>query len=223
MFFPIGDDQVKGGYFPLFSYSFIVLNIAVFIFQVLLPAGKLDIFWNDFGSIPTDLLNGDHLFTLATSMFLHNDFMHLLGNMLFLWVFADNIEATIGNGRFLLFYALGGMAAVAGHVYFNMDSNIPMIGASGAISAVMGAYLVMFPHSRIKVLFLVFPFKVTAWIFLGLWIWQQWMSGTSSLADGTGGGVAWWAHIVGFAFGLAAGLYFRSSGEMAGVELHADK
>ena len=223
MFFPIGDDQVKGGYFPLFSYSFIVLNIAVFIFQVLLPAGKLDIFWNDFGSIPTDLLNGDHLFTLATSMFLHNDFMHLLGNMLFLWVFADNIEATIGNGRFLLFYALGGMAAVAGHVYFNMDSNIPMIGASGAISAVMGAYLVMFPHSRIKVLFLVFPFKVTAWIFLGLWIWQQWMSGTSSLADGTGGGVAWWAHIVGFAFGLAAGLYFRSSGEMVGVELHADK
>ena len=104
-----------------------------------------------------------------------------------------------------------------------MESTVPMIGASGAISAVMGSYLVMFPHSKVKLLFLIFPFRVSAWIFLGLWIWQQWMAGTSSLADGgASGGVAWWAHIAGFAFGLAAGVFFRSTGHLHGVELHTD-
>ena len=223
MIFPIGDDQVKGGYFPLFSYSFIVINIAIFIFQVMLPEGRLDAFWDEFGAIPREVTNGQDLHTLATSMFLHGDFMHLLGNMLFLWVFADNIEATIGNLRFIFFYALGGLAAVFGHIYFNVDSTVPMIGASGAISAVMGAYLVMFPQSRIKLLFFIFPFKVSAWIFLGLWIWQQWMAGTSSLAaGGAADGVAWWAHVAGFGFGLAAGFLFRSSGHLHGVELHAN-
>ncbi len=221
MIFPIGDDQVKGGYFPLFSYSFIVLNIAVFIFQAMLSEARLDVFVNEFGSVPIEIINGRDLYSLVTSMFLHADFMHLLGNMLFLWVFADNIEATVGNLRFLLFYILGGLIAVGGHVYFNMDSTVPMIGASGAISAVMGAYLVMFPHSRIKLLFLIFPFRISAWIFLGLWILQQWIAGTSSLADGgTSGGVAWWAHIGGFAFGLFMGFFFRSIGSMKGVELH---
>lgn len=221
MIFPIGDDQVKGGYFPLFSYSFIAINIAIFIFQIMLPEGKLDVFWEDFGALPVEITRGDDLYTLATSMFLHGDFMHLLGNMLFLWVFADNIEATVGNLKFLLFYALGGLAAVFGHIYFNMESAVPMIGASGAISAVMGAYLVMFPTSRIKLLILFFMTRVSAWLFLGLWIFQQWMAGTSSLADGgESGGVAWWAHIAGFAFGLVAGLFFRSSGHMYGVELH---
>ena len=222
MIFPIGDDQVKGGYFPLFSYSFIVLNIAVFIFQAMLPEAKVDAFWEDFGSVPVEITHGEDLYTLFTSMFLHGDFMHLLGNMLFLWVFADNVEATVGNLRFLLFYMLGGLAAVIGHIYFNMASTMPMIGASGAISAVMGAYLIMFPRSRIKLLFLIFPFRVSAWIFLGLWIWQQWIAGTSSFADGASGGVAWWAHIAGFAFGLAAGVLFRSTGHMQGVELHTD-
>jgi len=105
-----------------------------------------------------------------------------------------------------------------------MHSLAPMIGASGAISAVMGAYLVMFPHSRIKLLFLIFPFRISAWIFLGLWILQQWVAGTSSLADGAGGGgVAWWAHIGGFAFGLMMGFFYRSIGTMKGVELNIDE
>ena len=223
MIFPIGDDQVKGGNFPLFSYSFIILNIGIFIFQMMLPEGKIDSFWDEFGAIPLEVVQGKDLYTLGTSMFLHGDFMHLLGNMLFLWVFADNIEATIGNFRFLLFYAVGGFVAVIGHIYFNMESTVPMIGASGAISAVMGAYLVMFPQSRIKLLFIIFPFKVSAWIFLGLWIWQQWIAGTSSFADGQAvGGVAWWAHIAGFGFGLAAGVFFRSTGHMHGVKLHRE-
>lgn len=220
MIFPIGDDQVKGGHFPIFSYGFIALNIGIFIYEATLGERQLSVFIDNFGSVPFEITHGEDLHTLATSMFLHGDFMHLLGNMLFLWVFADNIEATIGSPRFLLFYALGGLAAVAGHIYFNMESLVPMVGASGAISAVMGAYLVMFPKSRIKLLFLIFPFQVTAWLFLGIWIWQQWTWGTSSLmeADG-GGGVAWWAHIGGFAFGLAAGLLFRTSGSLDGVEL----
>lgn len=223
MIFPIGDDQVKGGHFPIFSYSFIVLNIGVFIFQMLLAQPQLTAFFDEFGSIPFEITRGEDLYTLGTSMFLHGDFMHLVGNMLFLWVFADNIEATIGNLKFLLFYAFGGLAAEAAHIYFNFDSLVPMIGASGAISAIMGAYLVMFPHSRIKLLFLIFPFRVTAWLFLGIWIWQQWTYGTSALLDGgASGGVAWWAHIGGFAFGLAGGFVFRAIGKLSGVELHVD-
>jgi membrane associated rhomboid family serine protease len=224
MIFPIGDDQVKGGHFPIFSYGFIVLNVAIFVYEAMLPGPQLTVFIENFGSIPWEITRGEDLHTLATSMFLHGDVMHLIGNMLFLWVFADNIEATIGSRRFLLFYAIGGLAAVAGHIYFNMDSTVPMVGASGAISAIMGAYLVMFPRSRIKLLFLVFPFRVSAWLFLGIWIWQQWTWGTSSLMDGSGsGGVAWWAHIGGFAFGLASGIFFRSIGHLEGVELDVER
>jgi membrane associated rhomboid family serine protease len=141
--------------------------------------------------------------------------------MLFLWVFADNIEATVGNLSFLIFYTLGGLAAHAAHIYFNWESDIPTIGASGAISAVMGAYLVMFPTSRVKVLFLIFPFRIHAFIFLGLWIFQQLNSGFASLDIQTAetAGVAWWAHIGGFIFGILAGLYYRMTGRMHGIKL----
>lgn len=224
MIFPIGDDQVKGGYRPFVSYSFILLNIVIFIFQSQLPEGQQASFVSHFGSIPAEITSGHDFFTLFTSMFLHGDWLHLLGNMLFLWVFADNIEATIGSPRFLLFYLMGGLVAAVGHIWFNWNSYIPMVGASGALSAVMGAYLVMFPVSRVKLLFIIFPFRISAWIFLGIWIWQQWTNGMSWLTqqmniDSEGGGVAWWAHIGGFAFGLLAGFVFRAKGRMKGVEL----
>ncbi len=222
MIFPIGDDQVKGGYLPIFSYGFIGINIIIFLIQSSLSPGQQAGFFNDFGSIPYEISHGEDLFTVLTSMFIHGDWKHLLGNMLFMWVFADNIEATIGNGRFLLFYFLGGIAAVMGHIFFNMNSMAPMIGASGAISAVMGAYLVMYPSSRIRVLLLIFPFRVSAWLFLGFWIWQQWMYGTASLTEGNAGGVAWWAHIAGFAMGLLSGFLFRMSGMMHGKKLDVD-
>lgn len=211
MIFPIGDDQVRGGHFPLISYGFIAINVLVFIFQTSMPQAQLEAFIFDYGSIPYETVRGQDWLTLITSMFLHGGWMHLIGNMLFLWVFADNIESTIGSGRFLLFYLLGGLAAHAAHIYFNWNSNIPTVGASGAISAVMGAYLVMFPVSRVKVLILVFPLRVPAILFLGFWIWQQWLNGTATLNVPTAesSGVAWWAHIGGFAFGVLAGLYFR--------------
>jgi len=214
MIFPIGDDQVKGGQFPVFSYAFIAFNIIVFLYQVMLPPPALEAFIFTWGAIPAETMRGQDLLTLFTSMFLHGGWMHLIGNMLFLWVFADNIEATIGNGRFLIFYLLGGLAAHAGHIYFNPASPIPTVGASGAISAVMGAYLVMFPTSRVKLWFLFLIFRVPAVLFLGIWIWQQWSAGTASLSVPTeqSAGVAWWAHIGGFIFGVVAGFYYRSRG-----------
>ena len=146
-------------------------------------------------------------------MFLHGGWMHLIGNMLFLWIFADNIEATIGNFQFLMFYIAGGVAAAALHVIFNMQSVVPAVGASGAISAVLGAYLIMFPKSKIRILVIYFfrSFKVSALIFLGLWIGQQLISGIFSLGASStqGSGVAWWAHIGGFVFGVLAGLWYK--------------
>jgi len=221
MFFPIGDDQVKGGHFPIFSYTLIVLNVVLFLYQLQFP----DALVGEFGSVPAQTVEGENLLTLITSMFLHGGWGHLIGNMVFLWVFADNIEATIGSGRFLLFYFLGGLAAHAVHIYFNWYSTIPTIGASGAISAVMGAYLVMFPTSRVKVWFFFLIFRIQALFFLGFWIAMQWMSGQASLEVNTAqtGGTAWWAHIGGFAFGLAAGLYFRLRYKSPGYDQPYDR
>ncbi len=223
MILPIGDDQVKGGHWPIFSYGFILLNIAVFVFESNLSEGQLAVFFTQYGSIPEEILRGEDLHTLITSMFIHGSLLHLLGNMLFLWIFADNIEATVGNFRFLIFYLFGGAAAAAGHSVVDANSTIPMVGASGAISAVMGAYMVMYPTSRIRTLIVILPIRVSAWLFLGFWIWQQWNFGTSSLADGNPEGVAWWAHIAGFAAGILGGVVFRARGLLAGKSLHQDE
>jgi membrane associated rhomboid family serine protease len=158
-------------------------------------------------------------------MFLHGSWAHFLGNMLFLWVFADNIEASVGSVRFTFFYLLGGILASLAHIYFNLGSLVPTIGASGAISAVMGAYLVMFPGSKIKVIVIFFflTFRLPAFIFLGFWIGQQLLSGFASVGmSAAGGGVAWWAHIGGFAFGLLWGLLNRKWTPLRG-ELEAEE
>ncbi len=212
MFFPIGDDQVRGGHFPLISYGFIAFNVLIYLVENSMSGPQLNAFIHEYGSIPVETIYGQDLYTLITSMFLHGGWMHLIGNMLFLWVFADNIEATVGNFRFLVFYILGGLAAHAAHVFFNPASTVPTVGASGAISAVMGAYLVMFPTSRVKVLFFFFTFRIAAFLFLGLWIFQQGQNGVASLSIPTAetSGVAWWAHIGGFVFGILAGLYYRA-------------
>lgn len=212
MIFPIGDDQVKGGARPVVSYTLIFLNFLVFFFQISLTPDQLQQLVFEYGTTPNAILQGQDLMTLFTSMFLHGGWMHLMGNMLFLWIFADNIEAVVGSGLFLLFYLAGGMVASGVHVLVNPGSTVPSIGASGAISAVMGAYLVMFPVSRIKVLILIFfrSIYIPAMVFLGFWIIQQLVSGYYSMgvaAEETG--VAWWAHIGGFAFGLLCGWYFR--------------
>ena len=234
MIFPIGDEQVQGGYKPIFTYTFIGLNILVFIAQMSIPGNGIC----TFGAIPSDILAGHNYLTLFTSMFMHGGFMHIIGNMLFLWVFADNIEATVGSLPFIVFYFLGGLAAHAAHIYLGtggsellanccapcaaMDcstavamcpGSIPTVGASGAISAVLGAYLVMFPKSKVKMLVIYFfsSFRVPAFLFLGFWIGQQLLAGIAQLGPETvaTSGVAWWAHIGGFAFGVVAGFFAR--------------
>lgn len=221
MIFPIGDDQVKGGSWPIFSYAFIAVNIYVFVMLQL----NNDAFTYANSTVPYEITTGQDLITqqgeiphfpgpipiyltLIYSMFMHGGWMHLVGNMVFLWVFADNIESTVGSMRFIMFYILGGLVASLAHIATDPSSIVPSLGASGAIAACLGAYLVMFPTSKVKVLFFIKVFAVPAFLFLGFWIVQQVISGMDSLG-GDGQGVAWFAHIGGFAFGVAAGLYFR--------------
>ncbi len=232
MLFPIGDTNVQGGYKPYVSYAFIGLNVLIFIIQFF--SGTDDQLVCSYGTIPYDIARGDSYYTLITSMFMHGGWMHLIGNMMFLWVFADNIEAVEGNVRFILFYICGGLAASLLHIGIEIwtggpaaagcclpcvesmtcaasdmacAGSIPAVGASGAISAVLGAYLVLFPKSRIKVFFFVTSFTIPALVFLGLWFAEQLISGLGALSviAGAAGGVAWWAHIGGFLFGLGYG------------------
>ena len=237
MIFPIGDEQVQGGHKPIFSYSFLVLNVLLFLVQLTVPSFNAC----EFGTIPNEILRGENYHTLITSMFMHGGWMHLIGNMVFLWIFADNIEATIGNFNFFLFYMLGGLVASGASIMMsggsaellqscceycsrvtpgegcsipaNCPGSIPGVGASGAISAVMGAYMVMFPRSKVKILVLVFfsTFQIAAIFFLGFWIGQQIFSAFADFGPSVTGGVAWWAHIGGFVFGLLAGLLARMS------------
>jgi membrane associated rhomboid family serine protease len=210
MIFPIGDDQVKNGHLPLFSYGFIAINVMIYIWQSTMDWDTYNQFVYYYGAIPLEITRGEDFYTLFTSAFLHGSWMHLIGNMVFLWVFADNIEATVGSRRFLVFYILGILASHAAHIFFNWYSDIPTVGASGAIAAVMGAYLVMFPRSNIRTLVLIFFVRIPAFLFLGFWIIQQSYSGVQNLNNMGGSGVAWWAHIGGFAFGVVAGFIFRS-------------
>ncbi len=233
MFFPIGDTQVSGGYKPIISYSLIVINIAVFVLQLSVPGNLLC----NYGMIPSNIMEGKDFVTILTSLFLHDDVIHLFGNMLFLWIFADNIEAKVGHFSFLSFYIAGGFMASLVHIIVSVkpDMNnlstcipclsstpcdqgifpgfIPTVGASGAISAIMGAYLMMFPSSKIKILFLIFlrSFYLPAFLFLIIWFGQQLLSGLIALntINNESADVAWWAHIGGFLFGILTGIFFR--------------
>jgi membrane associated rhomboid family serine protease len=215
MLIPIGDDQVKGGFFPYFSYGFILINVLVYVYQYsLYQQGLMDSFIIQYGAIPAQTAAGENLISVLTSMFLHGSIWHLLGNMLFLWIFADNIESTIGNLSFAVYYLVGGIAAYLVHAYFNWGSTIPTVGASGAISAVMGTYLVMFPKSRVRMMFfflIIFFFRIPAYLFLLFWAAGQTMSGIASLdLSESSTGIAYWAHIGGFAWGVLAGFYYRA-------------
>jgi membrane associated rhomboid family serine protease len=191
--------------------TLIGINTAIFLYQVTLSPQALNQFVTQWGIVP-DRLN---LASLLTSMFLHGGWMHLIGNMLFLWVFGRNIEDLIGGGRFLVFYLLCGLAAAVVHIVFNAYSRMPTIGASGAIAGVMGAYLIKFPRARIITLIPIFFFITTMEIpaaFLLLWWFGiQFLSGFGSLGenDYSGGGTAWFAHIGGFLAGMVLIRFFQ--------------
>ena len=213
MLIPIGDDNIHGGARPVFTYAFLVINVAIFFYEYSLDNHDLQQFINQYGTIPADATSGKNTYTFISSMFLHGGWSHLIGNMLFLWIFGDNVEAVMGHAKYLLFYLAGGIIASFSHVWMNADSIIPSLGASGAISAVLGAYLIMFPRSRIKMMFIVFfvTFYISALIFIGFWFLQQFISayGETGL-EAQSQGVAWWAHIGGFIFGIVCGFFFRS-------------
>ena len=213
MLFPVGDDNIESGHPAIFSYLLLALNTGLFIFQASLPEGAQAGFVEQYGAIPAEISRGIDLQTLFSSMFLHGSWIHLIGNMLYLWIFADNIEAVIGNVRFLLFYLAGGLVAGLAQVAISPDSGVPCVGASGAIAAVMGAYIVMFPKSRVRMLFLLLfsTFYIPAWVFLGFWFAQQLFSGLGVLGMSAqdSGGIAFWAHIGGFVFGLVSGYTYR--------------
>ncbi len=222
--FPIGDTDVRGARIPWVNWTIIVINVLVFLYEWMLGQSGQAQFIITYGVIPEDILQGQGLGTLLTSMFIHGGWFHLIGNMLFLWVTGENVEAVIGHFVYLVFYLLGGLGASAAHILLSIGSDVPSVGASGAISAVLGAYLVMFPGSRIR---LLVPFgramrvtTVTALVFLGLWFLQQLISGVAALGVQTAqtGGVAWWAHIGGFIVGLVVGFLFRSTAARHSLE-----
>ncbi len=205
---------------PYVTVTLIVVCVLVFIWQMSLDPRWHQAMLQQLGFIPA-LLFGHASFgpegdlvpawaTLFSSMFLHGGFMHLAGNMLYLWIFGNNIEDAMGHGRFLVFYLLCGLAAAMAQAVPDMDSTIPMIGASGAISGVLGAYLLLFPHAKVQVIipigFFMMRTMPAGWL-LGLWIAFQVISGISS--DISGGGVAWWAHVGGFLAGMALVHLFR--------------
>jgi membrane associated rhomboid family serine protease len=210
--FPIGDENIKGSGIAFLTIALIAINVLAFLFEISQPSGAaLQSFIEAWGVVPREFATGRDLpptipypywSTLVTSMFLHGGWGHLGGNMLFLWIFGDNIEHRLGHVRFLVFYLVCGLAAGLAHIIFNSGSAVPTVGASGAISGVLGGYLVMFPRNRVYVMTYGGVATVPAILMLGLWILLQFVNGVGSVANTPEtGGVAYLAHIGGFVAG----------------------
>jgi rhomboid family protein len=223
MVLPLRDDDTDRRTVPVVTYALIAVNVLVWLIE--LSAG--DRFINGYSTVPFEITHGRDLvgmqtvevggqnipiqlypgptpiyLTLLTSMFMHASWAHIIGNMLYLWIFGDNIEDRIGHARFLVFYLICGIAASAAHIIFAADSVIPSLGASGAIAGVLGAYLVLFPRRSVRVLMARQVVNMPAFMVLGLWILLQ-VFAQISVVGGAGGGVAYMAHIGGFVTGLA--------------------
>jgi membrane associated rhomboid family serine protease len=235
---PISDENERGHGAAFVSLAFIAVNVVVFL--VLQGAGASaegQAFTYGYSAVPREITENVDLvdpepitidgrtqeipqepgpspiwLTLLTSMFMHGSWLHIGGNMLFLWIFGDNVEHRVGHGLFLIFYVVAGIIASFAQIMIDADSVIPTLGASGAISGVLGAYLVMFPTNRVLVILLRFPVWVPAIVVIGLWAVLQFVNGLGAIAvtEETGGGVAYMAHIGGFVAGIAAGIVFRA-------------
>jgi membrane associated rhomboid family serine protease len=211
--FPIGDEDEPGGAFPIVTVALIALNVLAFVLELGQGSeASLQAFITSWGVVPREYalrqdiaptIPAPFWSTLFTSMFLHGGWMHLGGNMLYLWIFGDNLERVMGPVRFLIFYLITGVAASAAHIAFNLQSGIPSVGASGAISGVLGGYLLLFPRNRVRVLTRAGIVPVPAMMMLGLWILIQFVNGVGSMArTPETAGVAYMAHIGGFVAGL---------------------
>jgi membrane associated rhomboid family serine protease len=202
--------------FPLITLALILLNVVVFVYELLLPSeSALNSLVFTWGLVPYRLAQLDprSIITIFTSMFMHSGFMHIAGNMLYLWIFGDNIESALGSFRFTVFYLLCGLGAALGQVLIDPASEVPMIGASGAISGVLGAYLLLYPRVEVETLLILGYFvrlvRMPALVVLGFWIILQLFSGLASLGMDASGGVAFFAHVGGFVAGLVLVLLLR--------------
>lgn len=217
---PLKDDTARERV-PLLNYLIIAINVAVFSRELLLGE-EVESFVARFGLVPHTMTVGIadgfsvdvHLLPWVTHMFVHGGWLHLLGNLWFLHIFGDNVEDRLGRFRFLVLFFSGGLVAGLAQIISGPGDSTPMVGASGAISAVVGAYLVLYPRARILTLlpiFVLFYFvRIPAFIFIGLWFGLQLLYGYTSLLAQSPGGVAWWAHVGGFAAGLVLALLLRS-------------
>jgi membrane associated rhomboid family serine protease len=217
---PLKDDNPTHST-PIVTYIIIGICVVVFLLELSSPYYKTGAIFYSWGVIPASLIHGvpipDEIYrvpptaTLITSMFMHGGFMHLIGNMLYMWIFADNIEDEIGKVKFIIFYILSGIAAALTQVFLNTESMIPMVGASGAIGGVLGAYIVNHPRAKVLVLIPLGFFsqivKIPAIFVLGIWFILQFVN--SAFTSSIGGGVAYGAHIGGFVFGAVAILFFN--------------
>ena len=230
---PLGDADIQRRTFPYVTVALVLVNVVVFVYEFTLGDLEQNVFILKNGLIPAELTSGNEFesarlsffdvvdikspfgtwATVFTSMFLHGGIMHIIGNMLFLWVFGGNLEDRLGHVKFLVFYLAAGFAAAMAQVGIDMDSQVPMVGASGAIAGVLGAYLLLYPFSRINTLF-IFIFitvvPVPAVLVLGLWFVLELFKGVGSLGVETiGGGVAYFAHVGGFVAGLLMMAFYK--------------
>lgn len=205
--FPIGDDNSTARTAPVVTYALIALNVLVFFLE--LNGGEP--FIEQWSVVPRRLIQnpGGDFITIFTSMFMHGGWLHLGGNMLYLWIFGDNVEDRFGHAKFMLFYLVCGIAATFAQVAFSTGSNIPNLGASGAIAGVLGAYLILFPRGNVKVLMGRSVVPMPALVVIGLWIVLQFINGVGSITQSSEtGGVAYMAHIGGFVAGLVLTFVF---------------
>lgn len=216
-------DTIPSDSRPIATIGLIAVNLVLFFYELSLGR-ELDVFIMQYGAVPIKFVRAGYVddvswvsrfFPLFTSMFLHGGWFHVLGNMLYLWIFGDNVEDRLGHGRFVVFYLLCGLAAALAQIYLSPSSRVPMVGASGAVAGVLGAYLLFFPSSRILALvpiaFFLQVAEIPAFIFLLFWFFMQFLSGAAAITSSqySTGGVAWWAHIGGFVSGMALGSLFR--------------
>ncbi len=203
-------DNIPTRTLPIIAVGFIFVNILIFLWQrFVLPGNASELVYKYYGFVPHEFtvslttqwtLIPYNVMTMFTSMFLHGGFLHLAGNMLYLWIFGNNVEDALGHMKFIIFYLVSGLVAAGFQLFYDPSSNVPMIGASGAISGVLGAYLVLYPYARIKTLLIIIVFikviELPAVLLLTIWFFMQVLYSTSM------DGVAWYAHIGGFIFGL---------------------
>jgi membrane associated rhomboid family serine protease len=209
--FPIGDDNSRSRGPAFINYLLIAINVLIFFYEISQP--DVQEFIRQWGAVPRYISHGERLATLITSMFLHGGWMHLIGNMVFLYVFGDNVEDAFGHVPYLLFYFLVGIAAGLAQVFLAGESRLPGVGASGAISGVMAAYLIKFAANRVRVFVFYTIVTVPAFVMIGLWIVSQFFNGVASMAHTQEtGGVAYAAHIGGFIAGLLLTPLMRGAG-----------